>query len=215
MRNHFYLAGKLLIIVTLFFLFIPVISCRKEQPREERRAGEAPVVNPYSSESVYTEVKKKLDQNPNDVEALYHLADLYNRDAQYPEAIETYKKVVRLKPDMGYAYLKMGTAYDRLSKPEEAITALKKAAKYMPNYPVVYNNLGVAYGNSGKPDEEIASLKKAIALRPNYTSARYNLGVTYLKTKNKKAAMQEYEALKKFDEGAAQALLKEIEKSAK
>ena len=38
------------------------------------------------------------------------------------------------------------------------------------------------------------------------------LRVTYLKTGNKKAAMQEYESLKKFDEGVAEALMKQIKK---
>ncbi len=213
MKNDFHQTEKLLLVVLLFLVFIPVVSCKKEGPREEQRAGQSPTVNPYSSESVYAELKQKLDQNPNDVDALYHLADLYNREAQYAEAIETYKKVLKLKPDLGYVYLKMGTAYDRLNKPEEAIATLKKAAKYMPNYAVVYNKRGVAYGNSGKINEEIAALKKAIKLRPNYSSARYNLGATYLKTGNRKAAMQEYEALKKFDEGAAEALRKEIDKS--
>ncbi len=212
MKNHISFAGKLLLVAVLLFVLLPVVSCKKEQPREEQRA-EAPTVNPYSSESVYGEIKKRLDENPNDVDALYHLADLYYRDAQYPEAIETLKKVVKLKPDMGYAYLKMGTAYDRLNKPKEAIETLRKAAKHMPKYAVVYNNLGVAYGNSGNLNEEIGALKKAIELRPNYTSARFNLAITYSKKGNKKAAEQQYEALKKFDEGAAEALRKELDKT--
>jgi tetratricopeptide (TPR) repeat protein len=82
--------------------------------------------------------------------------------------------------------------------------------KYIPKYPVLYNNMGVAYGKLGRFNEEISTLKKAIRLRPTYASARYNLGVTYLKTKNRKDAMKEYEALKVFDEGTAEALMKEI-----
>jgi tetratricopeptide (TPR) repeat protein len=38
------------------------------------------------------------------------VADLYDRNGQYTEAIDAYKKVIELKPDMGYAYFKMGTA---------------------------------------------------------------------------------------------------------
>ncbi len=205
----------LLLLAVSFFTLVSLMSCKKEEPRSEQKSAPAVAANPYSDDSAFAEVKKKLDENPNDAEALYHLADIYDRNNQYPEAIETYKKVIKLKPDMGYAYLKMGTAYDRMNKPDEAIDNLKKAAKYMPNYAVVYNNLGVAYGKSGKLNEEIEALKKAIRLRPNYSSARYNLGVTYVKTGNKKAAMQEYESLKRFDEGAAEALRKEMEKSAK
>ena len=201
------------LLILLALMIVSAVSCKKEEPASERTLPQQ-AVNPYSSESVFDEVKKKLQENPDDVDALYHLADLYNRSALYQEAIDAYKKVVRLKPDMGYAYFKMGSAYDRLNQPAEAISAFKKAIKYMPNYPVTYNNLGVAYGKLEKYNDEIAALKKAIKLRPNYASARFNLGVTYLRTGNKKAATQEYESLKKFDEGTAEALMKEIKKGA-
>ncbi len=206
---------KLSVLAVSFLVMITLTSCKKEEPRQEQRSAPTAAVNPYSDDSAFAEVKKKLDANPNDADALFHLADLYDRSNQYAEAIEAYKKVIKLKPNMGYAYLKMGTAYDRMNKPEEAIDTLKKAARYMPNYAVVYNNLGVAYGKSGKSKEEIEALKKAIKLRPGYTSARYNLGVTYLRVGDRKSAQQEYESLKKFNEGAAEQLRKEIEKSSK
>lgn len=196
----------------LFLVLLPLTSCTREEPVREKTTPQK-AVNPYSSESVFDEVKNKLAGNPDDVDALYHLADIYDRNGQYHEAIDTYKKVVKLKPDMGYAYFKMGTAYDRLNQPAEAISAFKSTIKLMPSFATVYNNLGVAYGKLEKYGDEVTALKKAISLRSNYSSARYNLGVTYLKTGNRKAAMQEYESLKKFDDGAAEALLKEIRKA--
>ncbi len=195
-------------------LIIPGImlagSCTKEEPQKQRTVQ---AVNPYSADSVYLELQKKLKDNPDDVDSLYHLADLYDRNAQYAEAIETYKKVVKLKPDMGYAYFKMGTAYDRLDKAAEAVAEFRKAAGYLPNYPVLYNNMGIAYGKLGKFKEEIQSLKKAIKLRPAYSAARYNLGVTYLRTGDRKSAIKEYEALDRFDGGTAAALRKEIDRA--
>lgn len=211
MKNDSWCTAKRLSAVLLVALSL-LISCAKEEPATEKTPPQK-AVNPYSSESTFDEMKKKLEKNPDDVDALYHLADIYDRNAQYPEAIDTYKKVAKLKPDMGYAYFKMGTAYDRLNQPAEAVNAFKTTIKYMPKFATAYNNLGVAYGKLEKYGDEVTALKKAISLRPNYSSARYNLGVTYLKTGNRKAAMQEYESLKKFDDGAAEALLKEIKKA--
>jgi tetratricopeptide (TPR) repeat protein len=203
---------KLSLIGTFILLLPLLLACSKgEQPSEKIAAGKA--VNPYSSGSVYDEVQLRLKENPNDADALYHLADLYDRDAQYKEAIDTYRKVLEIRPKSGYIYFKIGTAYDRMDQPAEAVTAFQSAIKYMPSYAVAYNNLGVAYGKLNKQDQEIAALKKAIKLRPKYSSARYNLGVTYMKTGNKKAALAEYQALKAFDEGTAGALMKEIEKA--
>lgn len=197
------------LFTTLICLMPSLISCKKSGkpgdtgPKEE-------VVNPYTADTVFDKVKREVEANPQDADALIHLADLYERNAQYPQAIETYKKVIELRPEMGYAYLKLGTAYSRNDRPAEAVEAFKNAIKYMPDYAVPYNNLGVAYGKLGRYDEEIAALKKAIELRPKYTSARFNLGVTYMKKGNREAAMEQYELLKEFDEGAAEALLKEI-----
>ncbi len=199
-------------LISIFILLFSLFSaCSKGDQPSEKSSG--PAVNPYSGDSVFNEVQRKLQENPNDADALYHLADLYDRDAQYKEAIETYKKVLKLKPDSGYVYFKIGTAYSRLNQPSEAVTALQSAVKYMPDYAVAYNNLGIAYGKLNKPDDEIRELKKALKIRPRYTSARYNLGMTYLRIGNKKAALAEYEALKEFDEGAAETLMKEIGKA--
>ncbi|HYQ48007.1 MAG TPA: tetratricopeptide repeat protein, partial [Thermodesulfovibrionales bacterium] len=197
--------------LVILFCALMMTSCQKGEQTARGKSEQA--ANPYSTDTIFDEVYKKVQQNPADAEAMYHLADLYDRNAQYPEAIETYKKVIKLKPDMGYAYFKMGTAYDRLNQPAEALDAFRAAEKYLPRHPVLYNNMGIAYGKLGKWNEEITALKTAVKLRPSYAAARYNLGVTYIRTKNTAAARKEYEALKKFDEGAAAALLKEIEKT--
>lgn len=209
-----FLSPSRLLNPCLMILLIGVLpaftSCKKggEPPRETRSAVP---LNPYTTDSIYTQVKEKLKKNPNDVSALYHLADLYDRNSQYAEAIDTYRKVLKLKPDMGYAYFKIGTAYSRLDKPEESVKAFKDAKRLMPDYPVLYNNMGVAYGKMKKYREEIRELKKAIKLRSRYSTARFNLGVTYMKMGKKKEAMKQYAELKNFDEGIADALLKEIQ----
>ena len=204
---------KIIMPIVLIISISSSLSCGNEKQKTEKTSS--PSVNAEYSTSLFDEVKMKALKNPNDTEALYHLADLYDRNAQYTEALDTYKKILALKPDYGYIYFKIGTTYDRVNQPAEAVASFNKAAKFLPNHAVLYNNMGVAYGKLGKFDEEVTALKKALKIRPRYTAARYNLGITYLKKKNKKAAMQEYESLKKFDEGAAESLLKEIKGNSK
>jgi tetratricopeptide (TPR) repeat protein len=204
-KTKLFFAGLLLLLLPLVF------ACSKGEEPAKKTAG--PAFNPYSGESVFDEVQRKLKENPNDPEALYHMADLYERNAQYKEAIDTYNKVLKIKPGSGYIYFKIGTAYSRMDQPGEAVTAFQASIKHMPANAVAYNNMGIAYGKLNNPDKEIAALKKAIKLRPRYSSARYNLGITYMKTGNKKEALAEYQALKDFDEGTAEALKKEIEKA--
>ena len=187
-----------------------VVSCKKEESPAEKQ-GEA--YNPYAIDTILFQAKKKVEQHPDDADAWFRLADLYERNNQYAEAIDSYKKVAGLKPEQGYVYLKIGTLYDRLGKPGEAVETLKKAVHYMPGYAVAYNNLGIAYGKLGRNNEEITALKKAIQLRPRYVTARFNLGVAYLRVKNRKAALQQYECLKDIATGPAEDLRKQIESS--
>lgn len=183
-------------------------SCKGKETSQEKK--QAPVSNPYSTETIFVETKQMVESHPDDPDAWFHLADLYERNAQYAEAIEAYQKVAKLKP-AGYVYVKIGTDYDQLGQHAKAVEALKKAIHYMPGYAVAYNNLGIAYGKLGKDREEIEALKKAIKLRSSYVTARYNLGMAYLKVKDRKAALREYELLKDLESGAAQSLKKEID----
>ncbi|RME63178.1 MAG: tetratricopeptide repeat protein, partial [Nitrospirae bacterium] len=187
-------------------------GCSKEKPKEEKPKELPSAVNPYSPTGVFYQVREKLKKDPNNPQLLYHLADLYERSEVYDREVDTLKKVVQLKPDMGYAYCKMGNALNRLERYEEAVEAFKTCIKYLPKYPVAYNNLAYSYGKLGKLDEQIRSLEKAVQIRPTYATARLNLGLAYLKAGRVKDAKAQYEALKGIHTRFAEVLYKEIQK---
>lgn len=184
---------------------------RKDDNKAPESTASEAEINAHSSENVFEEYLRKVQDDPKNADYLYHLADLYDRGGQYEKAVENFAKVIAIKPDMDYAYFKMGTAYSRMNQPEKAIEALKTAAARLPDNPVVLNNLAIAYGKLGRWDDEIAALKKALAIRPQYASARYNLGLTYLKKGNQAGARAEYLALNEFDGTLARELLKNLE----
>ena len=193
---------KLIIAVIMAFstLFI-ACSEEKKQPTPPAPMGKSDIEL----------LREKIAADPRDTTALFHLSDMYERLTMYPEEIDTLKKIIAVKPDTGYAYFKLGAAYNRLGRHQEAVSYYLKATKYPPQQPMLYNNLAVSYGKLGKVDEEIAALRKAISLRPKYAIARMNLGFAQLKKGDRKAALEQYEALKLMDEGAAVSLKKEID----
>jgi tetratricopeptide (TPR) repeat protein len=156
-------------------------------------------------------LREQIQRDPQDADALYHLAELYDRAGLFQEEIDTLQKVVAIKPEMGYAWFKMGTACNRIEKYQDAVANFTKATRSIQNQPMLYNNLAFSYGKLGKTDQQIAALKKAIALRPGYNIARFNLGMAYLKAGQQKEALQQYAVLKDRDEGYALALKKEID----
>ena len=156
-------------------------------------------------------LREKIQNNPQDAEALYQLAELYERANLFQEEIDTLRKVVAIKPAMGYAWFKMGTACNRVEQYQEAVANFMKATKLIQNQPMLYNNLAFSYGKLGKTDLQIAALKKAIAIRSSYNIARFNLGMAYVKTGQQKEALQQYAVLKDRDEGIALELKKAID----
>jgi len=190
-------------LFVLLMTTLLLLSCSKEPEKTSE---------PVSTEkSLFEEIKEQTIKNPNDVDAWYHLADLYERSEMYREEVDALKHVIALKPDKGYTYVKLGTAYSRLGDYQNAVEQFTLAKKYLPKDPLLHNNLAVAYGKIGKLDDEIRELEKAISLRPRYSTARYNLGMAYLKKGNSAQALRQYNELKKLDETVANALKKEID----
>jgi len=193
---------KLLSAVLITVVFI--LSCSRGEQETDR-----PTI--LTGQNIFAELKERTVKDPNDAEAWYSLADMYERSEMFREEIDALKKVVAIQPKRGYAYVRLGNAYNRVGQHEDAVKSYVTALKYQPKNPLIYNNLAVSYGKIGKKNEEIAALEKAIALRPRYATARYNLGVALLKKGNRQGALKQYQELKKFDEGTASSLKKEID----
>lgn len=155
-------------------------------------------------------LRERIQKDPKDADALFHLAELYERAGLYKEAADSYQKVVAIKPAMGYAHFKLGTVYNRLGRYQDAVASFTKATRYWTNQPMAYNNLAISYGKLGRTEDEITALRKAISLRPRYSIAHFNLAMAYHKAGRREEAFKEHAALKELDEWLAATLKKEI-----
>ncbi|CAD7779150.1 MAG: Tetratricopeptide repeat protein [Candidatus Methanoperedenaceae archaeon GB37] len=97
-------------------------------------------------------------------DAWYNLGVAYNKIDKLNEAIEAYKKAIKIKPDMHEAWCNLGVAYDDLGKFNEAIKAYKKAIEIKPDYPYACANLAHTLGEKNKISEGVKFIKKAIFL---------------------------------------------------
>jgi tetratricopeptide (TPR) repeat protein len=127
-------------IAMLVLVALTMLSCSEEKKQS------APVVEQKSDIEL---LREKIQSNPNDADAQFHLAEFYERANLYQEQVETLKKVVAIRPDMGYAHFKLGTAYNRLGRYQEAVASFTKAAKYEHKQPMIYNNMAFSYGKLG------------------------------------------------------------------
>lgn len=84
-------------------------------------------------------------------------------------------------------------------RPEQAVQTERDNAQ-------AQNDLGLDYGRQGKHREAVKAFKEAILLKPDYAEAHYNLAITYLILKDEKAALREYEVLRRLDHTRAATL---------
>lgn len=93
--------------------------------REEAEAEYKKAVETY---------KKYLDENDDDAEAHYQLAQSYANLGQYSEAIREYRIATKLKEDDPDIFYDLGVAYTKLAQYDAAATAFSKSLEIDPDY---------------------------------------------------------------------------------
>ena len=159
-----------------------------------------PIISLYTQgflQQALSESSQMLERFPNSI-ILYNIAGASNSGLmQFDDAIESYKQVLKIKPDYAEAYYNMGVALKSKGNPEAAIDSYKQALKIKPNYAEAYYNMGNALKNKGNPEAAIDSYKQALKIKPDYAEAYYNMGVALTNKDDLEGAIDSYkQALK-------------------
>ncbi|HBH61374.1 MAG TPA: hypothetical protein DDX85_06490 [Nitrospiraceae bacterium] len=125
-------------------------------------------------------------------DAHYQLANYYQERNKHKDAIEEYKKVIRIDPANVKAYNGTGVSFDQLGYSYRAIDYYKKALELNSELDYVLNNLGYAYIRLGKYEQAIDALKKAAALDSRNARFHNNLGLAYAKKGEFDQALMEF-----------------------
>jgi len=104
------------------------------------------------------------------------LGAVYVATGRLEEAVTSYARALRVKPDYVEAHYNMGVALDDLGRHEEAIASYTEALRIKPDYAATHNNLGNAFKALGRHDEAMASFTKALRIKPGSAKVHCNLG---------------------------------------
>ena len=96
--------------------------------------------------------------------AYNNLGQAYLSAEQYPQAIETFKKAIRMAPDMAEGYVNLATVYLQKNEPANARAICLDALQTFPEAPLLHYNLACAYALTNDPQKSLDSLKKAVSL---------------------------------------------------
>ena len=117
---------------------------------------------------------------PNFYGAFYNLGIAFKKLNRLEDAVNSYKKVLSIKPEYPEAYNNLGTVLKELGRIEPAIENYIKATLIKPNYAEAHNNLGVLYKDIGNIDKAIDNFEKATQINPNFYEGYCNLGIAQI-----------------------------------
>ena len=136
--------------------------------------------------------KSLLADDPNNLELLNSLGQLYIKASDDEKALPFYEKIIKLNPVNVDAYNNMGGIYRRLKRYEESIAILNKALSFNKNNSEVKYNLGFTYKLMGKNDEACDCFEYVISENPNDVLAYNHLGSIYATKKDYQKSISIY-----------------------
>jgi len=115
-------------------------GCKKKQPPAPAGEGEPIRLNASAEIENYKEILRK---EPNNLQALIGIGNLYFDTKQDLLAIENYRKALAMDPTNTNVRTDMAVCYRRSGNPVQAVEELKKAISTTPRHAQSRYNLGI------------------------------------------------------------------------
>ena len=125
--------------VLSLLLLLAAGGCRKKEPSRGAE-GDAILLSALNEIENYKEILRK---DPNNLQALIGIGNLYFDTRQDQLAIEHYRRALTLDPRNVNVRTDMAVCYRRKGDPDKAIEELKKVISIDPRHPQSRYNLGV------------------------------------------------------------------------
>src|SRR3990172_4514841 len=130
---------KVVVTGTLLLSLLAAGGCRQQEP-PRGTGGEAINLNALNEIQNYKEILRK---DPNNLQALINIGNLYYDTGQDLIAIEHYQRALSLDPRNVNVRTDMAVCYRRKGNPDKAIEELKEAISIDPRHTQSRYNLGV------------------------------------------------------------------------
>ena len=114
---------------------------------------------------------------------------------QFERAVEEYKKVLNLDPNLLEARVNLGLAYHSLGQYSLAVSELSRALRRRPELLGPCIILGIDYLKLGFPEKAIPPLQRALSIESSNREARRALAACYLAQDNYLKATNQYREL--------------------
>ncbi len=109
------------------------------------------------------------------------------------EAIENYKRAIRIYSSIEGLHLELGIAYREIGDINNALREFEKEERLYPQKAAVYHNRGVAHKMQNRYKEALKEFNKAVNIDPKGEWVHYDTGITYREMGDIESAIEEIE----------------------
>jgi tetratricopeptide (TPR) repeat protein len=110
-----------------------------------------------------------LKTNPDDVDTIVKVGNLYFDGRQYPEAIKYYQLAAKSQPKNADLLTDLGTSLWYTGDADGAIAEFQKALKYQPDHPGTLFNLGIVrWQGKSDPKGAVEAWEELLQKNPDY-----------------------------------------------
>jgi protein O-GlcNAc transferase len=134
-----------------------------------------------------------LNSQPKNFDALHILGVIKGVKKKYPEALEIFKKALKINPNNSVLHFNIGKAFSEIGEHEKALKFHLNTTKLDPNFPDGWLNHGMCLFNLSRLKESVDSFNKALALNPEYVEAWYNRGNVFFSLNQYELALGSYD----------------------
>ena len=160
----------------------------------EAKFGEATAAHQQGrfadAERIYGDI---LRQQPRHFDALHRLGVIAAQTGRTEQAVELFRKAIKLDTTVAAAHRNLGIALLELKRHKDALSAFDKAIALKRDYAECYNSRGLGLQALNRPAEALVAIDRAIALKPGFAEAHYNRGIVLQDLKRPADALAAYD----------------------
>lgn len=170
------------------------ISLEKQIQKDFEKASEK--IQKGEFDYALSILKKILEQNLDDENAIYLTGICYFKKNMLPEAIEAFSKVNTLNPSFPGTYYHLGICYQKQNQLDKSLTFYQKALKLDPKNFISLFNGGIILYKLKRFSDALTFLENALELKPDDPEILEFIGLCHIQNENYKKALEYLEKAK-------------------
>ena len=160
-------------------------------------AGAAALTEKQNWTGLLTHARRWVKAEPGNALAHVMLGFAYDSLKQYAQAVEAYRKALRINPEFAVVWQDTGLAYIKLGQYLKAVEAYREALRINPENAETWSGLGFAYSSIKQHIQAVEAYQTALRFAPEYAEAWNGLGGVYEELNQYSQAVEAYrEALR-------------------